>query len=359
VRDTFKDDWDEAKERLTAWWHLDEVDRVTLGVWSPRARRVPGVAAPPPRPSDETEAWTSPDYRLGVCLDDFAGTFYGGVALPNMNLNFGPGSLAIHLGSRPVFRPETVWYEPCIDEPATFRGVGFDPAERFWVLQETLLRAAVERCDGRYLVDIPDLIENLDTYASLRGVEPMMFDLLERPDFVHRILADINAAYFAAHERSCRTVTGDDGGTIFSFFQVWAPGRMAKLQCDLSGMVSPAMFDEFVAPYLAEQCRRIPYCLFHLDGPANAVHLDSLLRIEDLRIIQWTPGAGQPNPGDPVWFEMYRRVLDAGKGLLLLGMNVDQVAGVVRALGRRGVYCGAFAESEEEARDLLEAAPGF
>ena len=359
MRDTFKEDWDEAKERLAAWWNLEELDRVTLGTWGPRAKRVPGVPAPPPRPADEAVAWTSPDYRLGVCLDDFAATFYGGVAVPNMNLNLGPGSLAIHLGSPPAFRPETVWYGPCIDDPDTFPGVSFDPADRFWPEQETLLRTAVERCDGRYLVDIPDLIENLDTYASLRGMEPMMFDLIERPGFVHRILRDINAAYFAAHERSCRLVTGDDGGTIFSFFQVWAPGPMAKLQCDLSGMISPTMFDEFVVPYLAEQCARIPYCLFHLDGPANAVHLDSLLGIDSLRIIQWTPGAGQPNTGDPVWFDMYRRVLKAGRGLLLLGMNTDQVAGVVRAVGRRGVYCGAFADSETEARDLLKAAARF
>ena len=39
-----------------------------------------------------------------------------GESFPNMNVDFGPGSLAAYLGADIVFNDDTIWFEPCIDD---------------------------------------------------------------------------------------------------------------------------------------------------------------------------------------------------------------------------------------------------
>jgi len=78
------------------------------------------------------------------------------------------------------------------------------------------------------------------------------------------------------------------GGSIF---WAWAPGRMAKFQCDFSAMISPAMFGEFMVPVLREMTERVSYCMYHWDGPGALGHHDHLLSLPRLTMLQWTPGA--------------------------------------------------------------------
>jgi hypothetical protein len=73
----------------------------------------------------------------------------------------------------------------------------------------------------------------------------------------------------------------------------------------------PDAFDRFVKPELAASCRRLPDTIYHMDGPGQLRHLDSLLTIPELKAIQWVPGAGQPGVGE--WPDVYRKIRDAGK----------------------------------------------
>ena len=54
-------------------------------------------------------------------------------------------------------------------------------------------------------------------------------------------------------------------------------------------------------------------CIFHLDGPDAARHLDALLEIEEIDAIQWVPGDGKPPAR--AWLPMLSKVQRAGKGL--------------------------------------------
>ncbi len=218
------------------------------------------------------------------------------------------------------------------------------------------MRAGVERGRGRFLTAMPDLIENLDTMAALRGTEHLLCDLYDRPQWVHDCQRQILDLYFQYFERLYELIRDSQGGHCFSAFQIWAPGRMAKLQCDFSAMIGPKAFERFALPYLAEQCRRLDFAVYHLDGPAAVRHLDLLLEIPDLHAIQWTPGAGQPSTGSSAWLGLYRRVRGAGKGLLLLGVSAKDAETIVRELGPRGLLIGIGVGSQTEANDLLRRA---
>jgi hypothetical protein len=103
-------------------------------------------------------------------------------------------------------------------------------------------------------------------------------------------------------------------------------------------MFSPEMFRKFVVPFLREQCAYLDYSMYHLDGNEQFRHLDALLEIEELDAIEWTPNANLPLGGDPQWYGLYRRILDAGKSVQAYLVWPREIVPLLDAVGGRGVY---------------------
>ena len=99
------------------------------------------------------------------------------------------------------------------------------------------------------------------------------------------------------------------------------------------------MFDEFVKPELADSCSRLKRGMYHLDGVGQLAHLDSLLEIEGLELIQWVPGSGTATVD--YWNEPFDKILNSGKrlqmGLDTLEDSLSQLDNIIR---RRGTHKG-------------------
>jgi len=355
----YKPDWDDAKPRLAAWWRGEVVDRVVWQIQAPRAVPIALDWPAPEPPADVVARWLSPDYRVAAAEHHFAKTWFGGEAFPYFDPHLGPGSLALYLGSEPVFAEDTVWYQPCIGEIERAPAIDFDRSNRWWQATMRLVKEGLRRGEGKYLTAIPDLIENLDTIASLRGTAHLLRDLVDQPRAVHAIQRQVRERYFDCYDELYDAVSRGGRGCCFSAFQVWAPGRMAKLQCDFSAMISPAMFEEFVVPYLSQQCDGLDYTVYHLDGLEAVKHLDLILSIPRLSALQWTPGANQPGVGDERWFDIYRRARKAGKSLLLGGVNAAEAQRLVKELGAQGLLLSTWVSSPAQGEDMLRSAQGW
>ena len=226
-------------------------------------------------------------------------------------------------------------------------------------MHEAIARECVALSEGNYFVGYPDLIENFDTLAALRGNKNLLFDLIDRPDWVKAKLWEINAAFFAAYDRLREIIVCEDGSSVFAAFAIWGPGRVAKVQCDASAMLSPDMFAEFVLPPLKAQCDWLDQSMFHLDGGQCLVHLDHLLAIDSLQAIEWTPHPGVPLGGDPHWYPLYRRILDAGKSVQIIGVQPGDVAPLLDAIGSNGVCIMTGYTTEDEAAETLRIVDRF
>jgi 5-methyltetrahydrofolate--homocysteine methyltransferase len=283
-------------------------------------------------------------------------TFFGGIAFPFFDTQIGPGSLGTFLGSEPGFAPDTVWYHPLGLAPEQWPALSFDASSVWFRRHMAVIEAGLKVANGRFLVGIPDLIENIDTLAQLRDSQTLMMDLFERPDWVKSKVFEINRAFFAAFDAMAARVRDEDGGNAFAAFGIWGPGKTAKLQCDASAMFSPAMFQEFVVPALTEQAEWLDYSLYHLDGTQCICHLDHLLAIDALDAIEWTPQAGIEGGGHPRWYDLYRRIKAGGKCVQAIGVQYDEVLPLIEAVGPEGLYVMATAPTEQAARKLLDAA---
>jgi hypothetical protein len=99
-------------------------------------------------------------------------------------------------------------------------------------------------------------------------------------------------------------------------------------------MISPDMFERFVAPDLAACCEHLDHGFYHLDGKNQMPHLNHLLSIPRLRGIQWIPGDGQPPPDQ--WLPLLKRIRDGGK-LCQVFVSPEGARTIVQNLGGRGL----------------------
>ncbi|MDH7568457.1 MAG: hypothetical protein QHJ73_02560 [Armatimonadota bacterium] len=323
--------WEAARERLTRWWNGGDIGRAALQITVPRERPVEEIP-PVPRP----EGWVtdystrSLPYRVYQALRTAASQEYFGEAAPvGKPGDLAPNCLALYLGCRGVEMPGTVWCEPCITDPFQAR-FEYDPNNFYWRFSQEAHRRTAEVGRGKLLQQFPDFIEGLDTLAAMRGTEELLIDLIDRPEWVHASLRRITDLYFHYYDVIYDIIRDEVGGSVF---WVWAPGRITKLQCDFSAMISPAMFREFMLPVLNEMTERVSYSLYHWDGPGAICHLDALLSIPELDMIQWTPGAGTEPAWHSRWWPLYHRVLDGGKKLFIHGGGREELAALKREFG--------------------------
>ena len=345
----WKPDWPQVKDHFRRFW-----DREGPIVYIEAPRTEPLEALPAAvKPADPAQWYIDPKLYCTRQLHSMANTFWGGDAFPHFPCYLGPGSLGTFLGAQPHFAFNTVWYEPCIGDPDAFGPIKFSQDNVWWKHHMAVLDEALRQSRGRYVCGMPDLVENIDTLAAMRGNENLLMDLIERPEWVVDRVWEINEAFFAAFDLIYERIKDDEGGNTF-MFEIWGPGKTAKVQCDFSCMISPKMFDRFVVPALTEQCRWLDYSLYHLDGTTALQHLDSLLAIEPLDVIEWTPQSGRPGGGDPMWFEMYRRIKAAGKGVQAVGVKPEEIVPLLDAVGPEGVYAKGSAKDQATAEQVLE-----
>ncbi|MDD5707681.1 MAG: hypothetical protein PHR35_17310 [Kiritimatiellae bacterium] len=351
----YREDMDAVRERLTTWWQGGDIGRPAMQICVPRTAPVENVPALP-EPKGWLTAYSTSDfaYRVNLAARACLQTHYLAEAVPTVSPDLAPNCLALYLGCKGVEQPGTVWCKPFVRDPdrAAF---GYDPENFYWNFSLRLAREQARIGRGKFLLHFPDLVEGLDTLAAMRGVEALLSDLIERPEWVQRSLRRIGDLYFRYYDVLYDLLRDEVGG---SAFWCWAPGRMSKFQCDFSAMISPAMFKEFMVPVLTEMCERVSYCMYHWDGPGAIGHHDLLLSIPRLRMIQWTPGAGRELSEDRRWWPLHHKTIDAGKKVFIACHSLEGLRALKREFGSRlkQFLIGMTAESVPQAAEILRVA---
>jgi len=350
-----REDMDEVRQRLTTWWNGGDIGRPALQLHAPREAPLEDIPALPQPPGWVTNySTTNFAYRVSLSARACIGTHYLGEAVPTVAPDLAPNCLALYLGCRGVESPGTVWCEPCMTSPDEAR-FDYDPKSFYWQFSLRLGREQLRLGRGKFLLQFPDLIEGLDTLAAMRGTEPLLIDLLERPDWVHRCLRQITDRYFRYYDVLYDLFRDEVGGAIF---WCWAPGRMAKFQCDFSAMISPEMFRDFMVPVLTEMTERVSYCMYHWDGPGALGHHDHLLSIPRLKMLQWTAGDGHEPPWHPRWWPYFHKTIEAGKKVFIGCDTIEHLLDLRREFGQgfKQFLIGMGAKSPAHAAEILDMA---
>lgn len=328
----WKDNWAESQQHYLDWW---AGKGLVVSMWEHLQTDGPPheVVPPPPPARDLAQFWFDPEWRAANLHYLLSRSSFAADIPPVANTHLGPGSLAAILGAELEGADDTIWIHPRPDAENT---LVLDEHNRWWQLHLDLVRACKRLAQGRYYVGCPDLIEGLDTLAGLRGTQTVLLDMIDDPEKLEQQLQTVNDIWFQVFDRIYAEIN-ENGEMAFCYFSLWGPGRLAKLQSDISIMISPSNFRQFVQPYIRQQCQWLDYSLYHLDGVGAIRHLDALLEIKELNAIQWTPGVGQPQGGDPCWFDLYKRIRAAGKAIMPCWVEVNELQPLLDAVGPEGV----------------------
>lgn len=354
--------WLETKQRFEAWWNRTETDRPLMWI---AARRKDKVNSPVEKPvfTDPEDLHTNVKKQVQQHRYFLQNHILVGEAFANVQILLGAGSMALYLGSEPNFAWDTLWFKECAENGWDELGpLKYDENNYWWQRHLSMLKEAKELAAGEFAVTIPDIVENADILASLRGTQNLIFDFIDQPEVVWDYLKQIDDLYFKYYDAIYDIVKLEDNSSVYTVFQIWGPGKTAKLQCDFSAMLSPGLFKDMIIPSLRKQCQNLDNTVYHLDGPDAIKHLDALLEIEELDAIQWTPGAGKPDCLDEIWYPIYDKTVDAGKGLhLITGESnkaalMDKIKAFKERYGSKYLYFIIPAMDEKDAYELLSFA---
>jgi hypothetical protein len=329
---TWKENWEESKRNYLDWW---SGQGLVISMWEHLQTDGPPHedVAPFSPAEDWNQFWFDPEWRAQNIHYQLSRSSFKADILPVANTHLGPGSLSAIIGASLEGAGDTIWIKP---NPDAGDHIELDEGNPWWKLHLDLLRACKKRSQGRYYVGCPDLAEGLDVLAGLKGAETVLTDMALRPEVLEHQLQKVNDIYFQVFDRIYDLIN-EDGEMAFCYFSIWGPGKVSKLQCDVSVMISERDFRRFALPFLRAQCRRIDYTLYHLDGVDALRHLDAVLEIEELNAVQWTPGVGQPQGGDPCWYDLYRRIRRAGKSVMPCWVELDELKPLLDQVGPRGL----------------------
>ena len=345
---TWKSNLEETKQRYINWWNHKGI---ILNMWEHFQEGVqPHAEIMPPAPAkDLSQKWFDPQWRAEYLDWYVAHSSLKADILPVANTQLGPGSLAAILGGVFEGGEDTIWIHP---NPDFTDEIVFNPEHPNWILHKELLKACKAKANGHYFVGMPDLMEGLDVLAALKGTDRVLLDTVMQPEILEQQMQQINDIYFKVFDELYDIIREGDE-MAFCYFSSWAPGKMSKLQSDISTMISQDDYRRFVQPFIREQCQKIDYTLYHLDGVGAMHHLPALLEIEELNAIQWTPGVGEPQGGSPKWYDLYKKILACGKSVMACWVTLDELKPLLDHIGADGVHLEMDFHNEKEVEQAM------
>lgn len=361
----FKADWPEAQERLTNLWEGRQTDRPCLAI--PVAQAMP---APKPKrgdyfadgqrgfsaPRDDEARWLSPEWVIPHALETIRSTWWGGEAIPSYLLMSGWLNA---LGGRPRFDHRTIWFDAFdvdLDKPHPFHHDPQDP----WVRRAEELYVKMAEAAGKddFLLGQPAILPAHDLISMHMGTQNFMMALIDHPEWMKQAIGDGARALLVARRHLRGLVEGrhDFWYGNAGWMPFWTPTPYMSTQSDVSCMLSPEHFDEFVLPELDLLGNEFGAMWYHLDGGDARQHLPRLLSRPYVRVIQYVPNP-QEAPNGMAHLALYREIQAAGR-IVHIQVTKDQVEPLCRALDPRRLMLDLSwgCATPDEGRELLAAA---
>jgi len=304
--------WEKIRRDSSSWW-AGELDRPLLHLtMSGRDPCRPEPALPPLGFTSHYNPAIPSEEIADRWLYDLESRHFLGDSFPSVWPNFGPGAVAAFMGLELRNGENTVWFHQPEDLELAGIELKFLPDNIWFQRVRDLYRAGAAKFGGLVHMGMTDLGGNLDIAASFRGSQNLLVDLFDEPGEVEKIAWRTHELWWRYFEEFDRLIQPINRGYT-AWTPVYSEAPSYMLQCDFCYMIGPEMFDRFVKPELAASCRKLANPIYHLDGPGQLNHLDSLLEIPELKAVQWVPGDGQPPVSE--WPDVYRKIRAAGKNI--------------------------------------------
>lgn len=308
--------------RNTAWLNRTPVDRPLCGLlWEPDIPPLPdfieqvgvGTEITPDQIQPEmflpyVERWYQQELEL---TSDIIQPFTPAFGIPWVE------AIA---GCPVVAYPGSLWAEPFLDSYSGRSSFHFNPDNPWLRKLIEFCKVMVEFADNRFPIALPQMRGPLDTLAAMRTPAQMSIDLIDYPDEVVKILGELTYLWIGIAKMALEIIPPFYGGYC-TRMKMWAPGKAITPQNDISTLISPAMYKEFVLPWDQKIVTHFPFHSFHMH--ATEYHqVDNLLKLTELTAIELTLEHTLGGPPLDTMLPIAKRILDE-KPLLLCALDIQ------------------------------------
>ena len=339
----YKKDWEATKQRFDDYWKGQNTGRPVMRVTGVKPEYYPFKVPDEIKSKSMEERYMDPEsivrrYRYYCETHEFLAESF-----PNLNADFGPGSVAAYLGSEIEFKDNSVWFAHCVEDWETHPELLFDPENKWFKKHIWLFDECKKRIGEDFPIAIPDLMENVDVLASLRGAMDLIYDMVEDEDEIIKRVQQVTDCYQQYYDAFYK-YAAYEGGSAYTVFQIFGSGKTQKLQCDFSAMLSPDYFRTFVLDSLKQTAGKYDNVLYHLDGPDAIKHMDALMEVDGISALQWTSGDHGPDGTLEDWDVIYDKARAAGKQLWVKVYSgefddwIRNTERIVKKYGSKGLY---------------------
>jgi len=343
------DDWEMRIKRQDAVWDNEVLDRPMVDITYLKLN--PDYPFPESKHASYEEAWLDVDYQVQFSLAIVMNTAWEGDALPLVFPNLGPDFFAACYGGELVFKDITSFIKPFLNDWADMAGLALDRAHPYFQKMEALYDATLAADKNRFYTGWPDLHGGADCLVGFRGPQPMAMDLYDNRDFVRSALSGVTSDFLQVYDHYYHKLS-EAGQPCAGWPFIVSSRKWHVPSCDFSYMISPADFDDFFLPGLRKEIRHMEAKVYHRDGPGSLNHLDSLLAVQGLNMIQWVYGEGNGRATDHLG--IFKKIQSAGKSIQIQYVDMDEVDTIIDALKPNGVWMHVNAANDEEARAVLK-----
>jgi hypothetical protein len=336
----------EIQPCLETWWNHGDQKNPCLVIILP-----PPKGAGIPMATTLEQWWLDIDFIIERQMKVIDYQRYFGQAVPYHFVDRSASAMSGVLGARmQMIDQQTLWAYPCFDSVEQVAEVVLDRGNPWYQTACRITRRSVALAGGHHYVSVWPLEGVSDILPGLYGTENFLVDLIHKPQEVARAMEQVKRLWIELFYEFSEMIAGSGNRGGIGWAGIWAPGTTFPLQEDVSYMISKDMYRKFCLPHLLDFIDAMEYAFYHLDGIGAIKHLDTLLAIPKLRVIQWVPGAGKERLSD--WYELIRKILAAEKSIQVFAKPWE-VDDLVKNVGARGLLITLDA-TEEEALWLVD-----
>jgi hypothetical protein len=344
-----KPDFGEAMQRIYAWYEQAMIDRVPVRFTRHNAEYEGSEDVWKPQWRDLKDKWFDEEYQVDRYLRELKGKRFHGETFPVFFPNLGPAVSAAFYGCPLEFGEVTSWAQPVLSDYS--QRLTLDWNGPYMKKLEDLTRCALEVCRGKFIVGYTDLHGGLDVLAALRGTEPLLLDLVDRPDaplaLLDQICAESLAVYDYFHE-----MLRAKGQPSATWMAIPSFGKMHIPSCDFAYMISTRQFMKYQWEINAREMRPMTHNIYHVDGKGVAHHLDEILQLPNLHAIQWVQGVGDDMP-IMQWVPLIKRIQAVGKSVMV-DLAHSELEDFMAAVRPEGILLTMASQDEEEEFAILK-----
>jgi hypothetical protein len=344
-----KPDFEMSMRRIYAWYDQAIIDRPPVRFTRHNAEYEIHAYVWKPEWKELRDRWMDTEYQIEFFLKDIQNKRFHGETFPVFWPNLGPNFFAACYGVPLTFGEVTSWAEPDLKEYTTPRRFNWQHEYMLKIVEMT--QAALQICDGKFMVGYTDLHPGIDWLMAQRGSEQLCIDLYESPQAIKPYLQSVTQDFLALYDYFDAMLKAKNQLSV-SWMNIPSFGKMHIPSCDFSTMISRRHFDEYIYSSLEQEMLHMTHNVFHVDGKGVARHLDRILELPNLQAIQWVQGMGEDMP-ILQWAPLIRRIQAAGKSVIF-DIDLKELEPLIEALRPEGLLLCMSTENEEQELAVLK-----